>query len=125
MFAVLLERLDGRVERRVGFLSEVLRNPAGDLARTESAPLTAAALHAVAEALTAYGFAAHTERRGNELRIVDNFNLGPSLVRGFAKGGVIIDMSSSAPVGTRVSRRATCRSSPASTCTRWSATRST
>jgi len=28
------------------------------------------ALHAVAEALTAYGFAAHTERRGNELRIV-------------------------------------------------------
>jgi len=24
----------------------------------------------VAEALTAYGFAAHTERRGNELRIV-------------------------------------------------------
>jgi predicted ArsR family transcriptional regulator len=31
-----------------------------------------AALHAVADALTAHGFAAHTERRGNELRIVSN-----------------------------------------------------
>ena len=29
-----------------------------------------AALHAVADALTAHGFAAHTEKRGNELRIV-------------------------------------------------------
>jgi len=29
-----------------------------------------AALHAVADALTAHGFAAHTERRGNQLRIV-------------------------------------------------------
>jgi predicted ArsR family transcriptional regulator len=31
-----------------------------------------AALHTVADALTAHGFAAHTERRGNELRIVNN-----------------------------------------------------
>jgi predicted ArsR family transcriptional regulator len=31
-----------------------------------------AALHAVADALTAHGFAAHTEKRGNELRIVNN-----------------------------------------------------
>jgi predicted ArsR family transcriptional regulator len=31
-----------------------------------------AALHAVADALTAHGFAAHTEQRGNELRIVNN-----------------------------------------------------
>jgi predicted ArsR family transcriptional regulator len=31
-----------------------------------------AALHAVADALTAHGFAAHTERRGTELRIVNN-----------------------------------------------------
>lgn len=30
------------------------------------------ALHAVADALTAHGFAAHTERRGNQLRIVNN-----------------------------------------------------
>jgi predicted ArsR family transcriptional regulator len=30
------------------------------------------ALHAVADALTAHGFAAHTDRRGNELRIVSN-----------------------------------------------------
>ena len=28
------------------------------------------ALHAVADALTAHGFAAHAEKRGNELRIV-------------------------------------------------------
>jgi predicted ArsR family transcriptional regulator len=31
-----------------------------------------AALHAVADALTAHGFAAHTEKRGNELQIVSN-----------------------------------------------------
>jgi predicted ArsR family transcriptional regulator len=31
-----------------------------------------AALHAVADALTAHGFAAHTEKRGTELRIVNN-----------------------------------------------------
>ena len=31
-----------------------------------------AALHAVADALTAHGFAAHTERKGGELRIVSN-----------------------------------------------------
>ena len=31
-----------------------------------------AALHAVADALTAHGFAAHTEQRGTELRIVNN-----------------------------------------------------
>ena len=31
-----------------------------------------AALHAVADALTAHGFAAHTERTGDELRIVTN-----------------------------------------------------
>ena len=31
-----------------------------------------AALHAVADALTAHGFAAHTQKRGNELRIVNN-----------------------------------------------------
>jgi predicted ArsR family transcriptional regulator len=31
-----------------------------------------AALHAVADALTAHGFAAHTEKRGNQLRIVNN-----------------------------------------------------
>ena len=31
-----------------------------------------AALHAVADALTAHGFAAHTEQRGSELRIVNN-----------------------------------------------------
>ena len=31
-----------------------------------------AALHAVADALTAHGFAAHAERKGNELRIVSN-----------------------------------------------------
>jgi predicted ArsR family transcriptional regulator len=31
-----------------------------------------AALHAVADALTEHGFAAHTEKRGNELRIVNN-----------------------------------------------------
>jgi predicted ArsR family transcriptional regulator len=30
------------------------------------------ALHAVADALTAHGFAAHTEKRGNQLRIVNN-----------------------------------------------------
>jgi predicted ArsR family transcriptional regulator len=30
------------------------------------------ALHAVADALTAHGFAAHTERRGDQLRIVNN-----------------------------------------------------
>jgi predicted ArsR family transcriptional regulator len=30
------------------------------------------ALHAVADALTAHGFAAHTEKRGSELRIVNN-----------------------------------------------------
>jgi predicted ArsR family transcriptional regulator len=30
------------------------------------------ALHAVADALTAHGFAAHTEQRGNDLRIVNN-----------------------------------------------------
>ena len=30
------------------------------------------ALHAVADALTAHGFAAHTERRGNQLRIISN-----------------------------------------------------
>ena len=30
------------------------------------------ALHAVADALTAHGFAAHTEQRGNQLRIVNN-----------------------------------------------------
>jgi len=30
------------------------------------------ALHAVADALTAHGFAAHTEKRGSELRIVSN-----------------------------------------------------
>lgn len=30
------------------------------------------ALHVVADALTAHGFAAHTEKRGNELRIVNN-----------------------------------------------------
>ncbi len=31
-----------------------------------------AALHAVADALTAHGFAAHAERKGGELRIVSN-----------------------------------------------------
>jgi predicted ArsR family transcriptional regulator len=31
-----------------------------------------AALHAVADAMTAHGFAAHTERRGDQLRIVNN-----------------------------------------------------
>jgi predicted ArsR family transcriptional regulator len=31
-----------------------------------------AALHAVADALTAHGFAAHTERRGNQLQIINN-----------------------------------------------------
>ncbi len=31
-----------------------------------------AALHAVADALTAHGFAAHTEKRGNQLRIISN-----------------------------------------------------
>lgn len=31
-----------------------------------------AALHTVADALTAHGFAAHTERHGNQLRIVNN-----------------------------------------------------
>ena len=36
------------------------------------AALVPAALHAVADALTAHGFAAHTEQRGNELRIVNN-----------------------------------------------------
>jgi predicted ArsR family transcriptional regulator len=30
------------------------------------------ALHAVADALTAHGFAAHTEKRGNQLRIISN-----------------------------------------------------
>jgi predicted ArsR family transcriptional regulator len=30
------------------------------------------ALHAVADALTAHGFAAHTERQGNQLRIINN-----------------------------------------------------
>jgi predicted ArsR family transcriptional regulator len=30
------------------------------------------ALHAVADALSAHGFAAHTERRGNQLRIISN-----------------------------------------------------
>ena len=32
--------------------------------------LVPGALHAVADALTAHGFAAHAEKRGNELRIV-------------------------------------------------------
>jgi predicted ArsR family transcriptional regulator len=31
-----------------------------------------AALHAVADALSAHGFAAHTEQRGSELRIINN-----------------------------------------------------
>jgi predicted ArsR family transcriptional regulator len=30
------------------------------------------ALHAVADALTAHGFAAHTERRGNQLTIIND-----------------------------------------------------
>jgi predicted ArsR family transcriptional regulator len=30
------------------------------------------ALHSVADALTAHGFAAHTEKRGNQLRIINN-----------------------------------------------------
>lgn len=55
-----------------------------------------AALHAVADALTAHGFAAHTEQRGTELRIVNNHcPFGPAAIehpvicavdRGMVKG---------------------------------------
>ncbi len=46
------------------------RTMSAALGTTETTRSFRAALHLVAEALTAHGFAAHAEKRGNELRIV-------------------------------------------------------